>query len=604
MREKKIFLYILLGIFAFIICPNVKAEINGYITLDGVKNNDVAAEIYDEEDDIVVYYLANSAKFDYTLTGHGVDSEVWFRIDENCSGGYGQNNVSGEMLNDGYTFIYEDQPNSYNMYFPFVTFSLKEDNGDVIPIKVGDDTYNGFKLYFVDPDIFVAWEERFHEMAPNGEIALDTIKPSDQNYADSMITTAVAKYNDDELTFYGYCDYEDPDKCYITFTSNDNMDIYKVFAVKYTYAEENKTVASKVATYAEAFKEYAEASEGPVSLFRLEDLENINYLYTFVKHPTSSMDEVNAVVHFSGEINKMLGYSNIGLAFDMRMGDDLSIASEAYGYMTLSYDGIVYGVVENVGYQRVNVIYVPDDTEETRDAYIAAAKARIEAYLKGAEVSIAYKAGTTALEDYERAFFNEDKTLGEYYTLTLDGEEFYIVIEKDSSKIQNPEMNTVDLITDIKVNTDSSEVPLDSKVEASILDKNSDEYKNLMKKLNISDGISVDLKLFSDTAEVYISKLNDGKFRVYIPISAEYKDKNLKAYYLNEDGTIEEFGIVISEDGKYAVFETTHFSTYTIADTTENPPTNDNIMTYVFTGLISLLVLGALVVGSKKIRNK
>ena len=166
--------------------------------------------------------------------------------------------------------------------------------------------------------------------------------------------------------------------------------------------------------------------------------------------------------------------------------------------------------------------------------------------------------------------------------------------------MKNPEMNTVDLKTNIKINSDSFEVPLDSKINANAVDKNSNEYKDIMKKLKLDSGMMFDLKLYSDSLESYVTKLENGKFRVFIPLNEDYLNKDLKAYYVRNDGFIEIYDI--SKVNGYAIFETEHFSTYTISGNEfVNPNTGDNIIIWIILSLISIIGLLCLL---KIIKNK
>ena len=104
-----------------------------------------------------------------------------------------------------------------------------------------------------------------------------------------------------------------------------------------------------------------------------------------------------------------------------------------------------------------------------------------------------------------------------------------------------------------------------------------------------------DLKLFSNSTNKYITKLNDGSFEVRIPIKDELKDKDLVVYYVNNNSEKEEYEVKV-ENGE-AVFNTNHFSIYTLAERTstiqkiENPQTGDNIITYILIGSISMIAL-------------
>ena len=105
-----------------------------------------------------------------------------------------------------------------------------------------------------------------------------------------------------------------------------------------------------------------------------------------------------------------------------------------------------------------------------------------------------------------------------------------------------------------------------------------------------------DLQLFSKSIG-NITKLDNGSFEVRLPISEKFKGKDLIVYYVDNNNKVTEYKVTV--DGDYAVFETNHFSVYTLAENTteadeENPKTGDNIMLYVSMLLISGLGLGYL----------
>jgi hypothetical protein len=166
--------------------------------------------------------------------------------------------------------------------------------------------------------------------------------------------------------------------------------------------------------------------------------------------------------------------------------------------------------------------------------------------------------------------------------------------------MKTPSVKTVDINTNIYITTDSFETPLDSNIQATKLDENGEEYKELAKKLNIVKGMAYDLNLYSNSLDMYVSKLEDGSFKVYIPVDEATAKKNLVAVYVKDDGTIEKHPVKI--EGKYyAVFETNHFSTYSIVEDTKNPKTVDNIYIYIVILIVGLIgfVSGALYLKKK-----
>lgn len=450
------------------------------------------------------------------------------------------------------------------------------------------------KIYFKFNENFDSTEidAHFKKIAPNGVIKLNTIAIKDFDFRETSIGSALSKYNTENLWVYGYCD-ENYENCTLNINDTTKIGRYKTFDVEYIFEEADQQILNKVNSHLKKFAKRKEDELVEDSLFVLEDLENINYKYAIIKHGKEDMTTINTVINYSSEVQKLLDYGNFTAILDTRAGWGEEFTAGGFGYLNLLYNGVIYGVANEVGVKQVNTIYIPNGTKDTREDYISAALKRVQEYLPNAKVTLEYadqisnikmENGVVSIEE----IVDIKKTLGEYYTLTIDGYSYSFFIVKDSSKIKNPEMNTVDLKTNIKINSDSHEVPLDAKINANVLDNNSNEYKEIMKKLNLTNGMSVDLKLYSGLTETYVTKLGNGKFMVYVPLEKEYQNKELKAYYIKEDNSVEVHDIEI-KDG-YAIFETDHFSTYTIgASTIENPNTSDNIISYIVITIISLL---------------
>ena len=126
-----------------------------------------------------------------------------------------------------------------------------------------------------------------------------------------------------------------------------------------------------------------------------------------------------------------------------------------------------------------------------------------------------------------------------------------------------------------------------------------------------------DLKLYSNAQNKYIKKLDNGTFEVRIPINNELKNKELVVYYVDENNNKQVYDVTI-KDG-YAIFNTNHFSIYTLAEKSsstetktpsitkeekkediKNPATSDNITYYVILTAISIL---GIVLSKKLLKN-
>lgn len=102
-----------------------------------------------------------------------------------------------------------------------------------------------------------------------------------------------------------------------------------------------------------------------------------------------------------------------------------------------------------------------------------------------------------------------------------------------------------------------------------------------------------DLKLFSKSLDNYVSKLVNGSFEVKIPIKDEYKNKNLIAYYVDDNGKVTEYEVTV-KDG-YVIFNTDHFSIYTLGvKNVNNPQTGDNIINSVILAFVSIICLSGI----------
>ena len=183
------------------------------------------------------------------------------------------------------------------------------------------------------------------------------------------------------------------------------------------------------------------------------------------------------------------------------------------------------------------------------------------------------------------------KALPNLYVITLKDSDLaglgFIVI-KDSSKIVKDDLEVItkDAKSGVTITVTGKEnvIPLDTLIEVSKL-TSGEEYNKIvsaLEKVVNKDNIEMfDLKLFSKSAANYITKLNDGTFEVKLPISDEFKDKNLIVYYVDENNEVREYKVVV-KDG-YAIFNTDHFSVYTLA-AKEAEPEPVFKLTYDFNG--------------------
>ncbi len=449
---------------------------------------------------------------------------------------------------------------------------------------------------------FTEMDVIYNSMLKDGKVKVASVDPLDDSvFADTAIIAALSKYDTDKYRIVGGCD--EKNKCMIYISDKVKTYKYKAYETTFEYVTPNSKIKNRLDGYAKTF--VVDNQNIEEHLFLMEDLETINYKYAFPSFG-EWIDSINAIINYSSEFQNKIGYMNIGTKLDTRAGWDDQFTSGCFGFLNLLFDGVIYSYVNTTGVKQNNVLYVPDETENTREAYIKAALDRVNKYIPKANVKIEYAGQIADINDFGvlslKDIVDVNKTLGEYYKVTIGEEEYYYFIAKDSSKMRTPVMNTVDALTDISIKTDSSEVPLDSKINTVVIDAKSDEYKEFLKKANINNGLVVDLKLFSDSINKNISKLENGVFKVYVPLNDELRKLDLTAYYVKDNDEIEKHDVKI--EGDYLVFETDHFSTYVIGgNKLENPATLDNVSTWIITTGVSLLVFAGAVLYKRKFNN-
>ncbi|MBQ6935167.1 MAG: hypothetical protein IJN49_01335, partial [Clostridia bacterium] len=147
------------------------------------------------------------------------------------------------------------------------------------------------------------------------------------------------------------------------------------------------------------------------------------------------------------------------------------------------------------------------------------------------------------------------------------GEVFKFVIIKDDTKLTLPSYTSVDLDTKVTVETDDSDVPLDTIINVEKLTQGTD-YDKIMDVLDDIENEMFDIKLHSGSLNRFFTKLANGKFEVKIPVPEKFSGKNLVVYYVDTDNKPVEYEVNV-KDG-FAIFSTDHFSIYTLAEKHEH----------------------------------
>ena len=425
--------------------------------------------------------------------------------------------------------------------------------------------------------------------------------------------------------YYGYyLDYsegeacsEDYTKCKLAISSTDEA--YKTVNIKYVY---DKTTAKDIDNLTKKL--------GYKAMFKLNDFELVNYWLNG-----------NSPINYSNEYKKQINYKNFYL--DVRAGSDDPLVTESLGIGYYTYNGTLYKVINQIGTDGCNILYV--DTDVSNDKLLDTIQKRIDNYIGKGKITVYLSEGDVDSyinnrKAYLNQYYNEEddfykseiKSLEELKNTSADGKiyeakvgnkEYRFVIGKNTEKMYTPKLITSDFKTNIEVSTDNTNtIPLDTMIQIKEL-TSGEEYNKILKILNISNSEMFDISLFSNSVNKYISKLENGSFEVRIPINEKFKDKNLVVYYVDDIGKVTEYPVEVSNNE--AIFKTNHFSIYTLAELTEkepneegttkeeqtnnevnNPKTGDNIVTYIVIGVVEILgiIVCAVMYLKKKKDNK
>ncbi len=483
-------------------------------------------------------------------------------------------------------------------------------------------------------------DEVVKKLSPDLEnVTLNMAKPTTPEEGDLNVNVYISNLiASDEYYTFGYYD-TNTKKIILTINSMDYMPAHeewdsqthtqvqidqkgwiKQYILTPTFnAPQSNNVASSIVSKLKKF-DFTDLSTSYI----LEDLSLVNYYLTSNKSElTYPLAPARALKYT--EVNKL--YNGLDLTYFLTIGagsqDESLMYESAFGPFGIFQNGSLVASTE-AGIYLKRVIYIPSDTANNTDAYIAAAKKRIKDYV-GENATIDIKLGGTLAslpedsEDTEMPITGHD---GNYYLITIGKRTYkFYLVKASADKLVNPTYDNKDTNTNIEVTSSDASVPLDT----TLIVKNVNDA-SIKDKINTDNYVSYDISLYSEAKEASITKLANGKFLVKVPIPANLKGKTLTIYYIPTTGEIEEHTVTVSEDSDYATFETDHFSVYTLAEkvtkeetnetveetkeTTEtkeetkkikNPQTGDKVLIYVVTSLLSLMFIVASILVIKRV---
>ena len=432
-------------------------------------------------------------------------------------------------------------------------------------------------------------DEYIRKISPDGKnIVIKSVVPKDGMEADFLMNGIVGKYIDpQDYEFYAWCEGDGFKTCIVELWSDDYKTEYDSTLGKDVVISGEKASYTLNATYDVPTNEVSIVNNYISKLknieldevndwYMLEDLSLINYYLTSTKSELWNRSAPGRASKFVKELNDITDGSDLNFYLEARMGsqDETLMYESAFGPMTIFYGDYAYAFKE-AGLYLKRVIYIPENTANTKEAFIEAAQKRIDDYLgEDNEVTVSYGGLLSSLEEG-----SEDTELpitsdGNYYNIKVLGRTYkFYIVKANNEKLVEPTYSAKNIGTDISITSDSGRVPLDTKINATKVTSGT-EYERILGILDLEDNVTYDVRLYSEATENYITKLEDGTFEVKIPVPENLKDKDLKdlmVYYVNEEGKTEKYPVEPKDD--YVIFTTTHFSIYTLGykNTTEEP---------------------------------
>ncbi len=232
---------------------------------------------------------------------------------------------------------------------------------------------------------------------------------------------------------------------------------------------------------------------------------------------------------------------------------------------SIYYNNVYYGIIEYTETYNF-IITVPNNIEDTEEAYINYAfpkiEKRIKEYAGGGNVNIT---GTLKV----------NKKNGNTYTVSDDKQNFGDIIIKKGENSQGNTANkaeNVNLLADgIKIDSTTNVISKNTVLKVQEIKKGS-IYDMVAKALNkvANKFVLYDITLECDNVKIQ----PNGKVKVSIPIPSNYNKDKLEVYRIEESG--EKIKYVVTVEGNYATFETNHFSTYVLAEINQNNKEKDD----------------------------
>lgn len=498
-----------------------------------------------------------------------------------------KNDVAERISSYLYYVSEEHATNIFNITNPKTYDAFIDEDCTKVTLRMMDKNWKVVEQHVVELSFLTKQSAEFKSVLENGKFVFDAAKPDSIDGLGTIWDLLFSSEGNEKD--YGISNIAEDLSSFDLAINNGkaNMEIHTVE----TYFNYDKAVKAKLQGFIDNFPK-------DKRFFLVKDLELINYWVNNVENDDSEHLDL-----FSGELKAAINNNNIKYYVDNRAGMYSPFKTERIGMAMFTMNDIIYYTDDSLGTQAEYIIYVPDETGNSKEAMISAAQKRINEYLGDSskvKATVSY-AGTVldiwvdrmyeytkyewyewepnlSVEEWKMGYMPAYNDFGKD-VLEMDGisendpvyalsikvgnkeGKFDFLIKKDSSKMIVPSYKTVDMKTEVEVSSDDTSIPLDTTVTVKAV-----KNDNIKKAVGTDAYKAYDISLYSSAKKEQIKKLDNGNFEVSIPVPENLKGKdNLVIYYVTDKGIEGEYTADLSKKG-YAVFETNHFSTYVLAE--------------------------------------
>lgn len=367
-----------------------------------------------------------------------------------------------------------------------------------------------------------------------------------ENVVTSYITEDINNYYL-SIGFYGNTDAD-----------TNIFDISKLRVTIITKTEPPTTIEEKIVNvkyndtnWNEKDKQELENKLKGIDLTKLSRITNYEY---DIEKEEKMEDFCNLVI--KTECNKLLNDSSLGYEFYPIQGDwDTFTGYVMQGMIAISKNNVIYYQVGRTNINANATLTIPDNIEDTEQAYIDYAlpiiKDKLNQSTGGKGTLISIEKGTEANE----FIINYDY---------IEKSSATIILKKANNTEVSKTINITDNTTNIKLESNTSVIPNDTVLEVKPI-TDGIILSTVKESLN---GISTEFKIYDITLKSNGTEIQpNGKVKISIPIPSDYNKDRLEVYRIADNGEKIKYEITI--EGDYATFETDHFSTYVLAEKEE-----------------------------------